>query len=84
MTKRYNGKTMLAMVFGWDNSDMEDCRYQAGRTDRPVFTINEDYYCAVKIGQNPAKSYDGVQWEWEKVESKFAESNDWQVWVAKI
>jgi len=82
--KRYTGKTMLAMVFGWDNADIEDCRYQAGRTDRPVYTINEDYYCAVKIGQNPARNRDGDQWNWEKVESQFAESNGWQVWVAKV
>lgn len=75
---------MLSMVFGWDSSDMEDCRYQAGRTNRPVYTINEDYYCAVKIGQKPAKSHAGIQWEWEKVESTIAESEGWQVWVCKI
>ncbi|KUP30285.1 hypothetical protein JR311_19665 (plasmid) [Bacillus velezensis] len=81
--KRYTGKTMLAMVFGWDNSDMAECQYKSGRTDRPVFVINEDYYCAVKIGQKPAKNYEGIEWDWEKVKSSFAESNGWQVWKAK-
>lgn len=81
--KRYTGKTLLATAFGWDNADMEECRYQAGRSDRPVFTINEDYYCAVKIGQKPARSLNGIQWEWRKETSSFAESVGWQIWVSK-
>jgi hypothetical protein len=81
--KRFTGKTLLATEFGWDNSEMEECRYQSGRTDRPVFVINDDYYCAVKIGQKPAKHYDGGQWNWQQKSSRFAESNGWQIWIAK-
>lgn len=70
------------MIFGWDNADMEDCRYHGGRTDRPVFIINDDYYCAVKIGQKPSKEFEGIPWQWERVISTFAEAEGWQVWKA--
>ncbi len=80
--KRYTSKTVLAMVFGWDNNEMNDYRYKAGRTDKPVYTIDGDYYCATKIGKRPAKSLYGLDWEWKKVESSFAESIGWRVWKA--
>lgn len=36
-----------------------------------------------KIGQKSAKNYAGIEWDWEKIKSSFAESNGWQVWKAK-
>lgn len=81
--KRYQAKTILAMEFGWDSSDLDDYRYHYGRTSKPVFAIGNEYFCAVKIDQKPAKHYDNEEWEWEKYKSSFAESNGWQIWVSK-
>ena len=80
--KSYTAKTILATQFGWDLSDLEDYRYQYGRTDRPVYAIGNECFCAVKIGQKPAKHQGGINWEWEKDHSVFAESYGWQNWKA--
>ena len=81
--KRYTAKTILAMQFGWDSSDLEDYRYHYGRTNKPVYAIGEEYFCAVKIGQKPAKHQEQIDWDWKEYNSSFAESNGWQIWVAK-
>jgi hypothetical protein len=81
--KRYSAKSILATEFGWDNSDLEDYRYHYGRTNKPVYAIGQEYFCAVKMDQKPAKHQEIIEWNWEKYNSKFAESNGWQIWVAK-
>jgi hypothetical protein len=81
--KRYTTKSILATEFGWDSSDLEDYRYHYGRTNKPVYAIGQEYFCAVKIDQKPAKHQESIEWNWEKYNSKFAESNGWQIWVAK-
>jgi hypothetical protein len=71
------------MQFGMGIADLEDYRYHYGRTNKPVFAIGNEYYCAVKNGQQPAKHRDEIKWEWEKYFSSYAESIGWQIWVAK-
>jgi hypothetical protein len=80
--KRYQAKTILATEFGWDTSDLEDYRYHHGRTNKPIYAIGQEYFCAVKIDQKPAK-HDTIEFNWEKYNSSFATSNGWQIWVVK-
>lgn len=82
--KRYTTAHVLAEVFSWDYSDIQECRYQYGRTSKPVFTIGDDYYTATKIGQKPPKHSGGLDFNWEKVESKIADSIGWQVWKSPL
>lgn len=80
---RHSCKSILGMEFGWSNADLEECRYHYGRTNKPVYVIGNDYYCAAKIGQKPAKHQDGIQWEWKEYKSSFAEKQGWQIWVSE-
>lgn len=80
--KRYTAPTVLAMEFCWSNSDLQEYRYQYGKTDRPIYAIGDYYWCAVKVGQKPAK-HQSIDFEWEKYDSKFATSIGWQIWRHK-
>jgi hypothetical protein len=80
---RYTSKTILSMEFGMSSSDMEDYRYHYGRTNKPVYAIGNEYYCAVKIGQKPAKHKEDISWNWKEYSSSFAEHKGFQIWVAK-
>lgn len=61
---------------------MKDSRYQHGRSDKPIYVVGNDYYCAGKIGTKPAKHKDG-EFEWKEYKSWFADKIGWQVWECK-
>jgi hypothetical protein len=81
--KRYTSAQVIAETFGIDFSDMKDYRYQAGRSDKPIYSIDDDYYCASKIGNKPAEHFT-IDFEWSKQESVFADKIGWQVWKCSI
>jgi hypothetical protein len=60
MTKRRTAAEIIAFHFGWDITDVRDCRYQPTRYTAPaIFTIGDDYYCAPTKGQKLPKG-----WAW--------------------
>jgi len=58
---------------------------ETGRYSKKVHTIGNDYYCACKIGEKPAKNNrdGGVEFDWVKCNFWFAEKIGWQVWKHK-
>jgi len=68
---------VLAFYWGCDVSDVKDCRYQSTRTNIPVFTANESYWCVTKHNEKPAK---GDEWNWVKQLDETANSQGWQIW----
>ena len=80
--KRYTAAHVLAQEFSWDFADMQERRYQYGRTNRPIYEFGGYYWSAVKEGQKPAK-HDNIEYEWEKHPSTFAASIGWQIWKCK-
>lgn len=77
--KRYTAPSVLAQEFCWDISDIQDYRYQYGRSDRPIYAIGNTFWCAVKKGQKPARHKE-IDFEWKEYNSKFADSIGWQIW----
>jgi hypothetical protein len=57
-------RNALANFLGFDWSEMPDYRYQSTRTKTPVYTVDGDYYTAVKAGTGIWKS---DRYEWAKV-----------------
>ena len=57
-------RTALATFLGFDSAEMPDYRYQATRTKTAVYTVDGDYYTAVKAGTGIWKS---DRYEWAKV-----------------
>jgi hypothetical protein len=82
-TSRYNARTILAMEFSFDSSELREYQYHAGRTDKPVYAIGNAYYCATKIGQKPAKHREGMEWLWQTYNSSFAKNQGYQIWIAQ-
>lgn len=81
--KRYTAPHVLAQEFSMDFADLQDYRYKYGRTDRPIYSIGDKYYCAVKKGQKPAKMHsDEHRFEWLEKPSKFADSIGWIIYVS--
>jgi len=79
--KRYTSASVIAMELCWDISELNECRYQAGRSDKPIYSIGDKYYCASPLAKKPAKHWT-IEFEWERYNSKFAESIGWQIWVS--
>ena len=80
--KRYSTALVLAETFNFDFSEIKDYQYQAGRSDRPIYTVGDNYYCAGRIGAKPAKHW-SREFKWVRYASVFANEVGWQVWEAK-
>ena len=81
--KRYTAPHVLAQEFCMNFSDIQEYRYHYGHTDRPIYAIGQEYYCAVKIGQKPAK-HRSMDFDWKEYNSSFAKSIGWQIYVCKV
>jgi hypothetical protein len=79
--KRYTAASVLATEWSMDISDINEYRYHYGMTTKPVYSIDNAYYCATRKGQKPAK-HRSIEFEWKEHSSKFADSINWQIWVA--
>lgn len=80
--KRISAATVLATEWCCDVSNVTENRYQAGRTNIPVFTGGDDYYCVTRIGGKPATHCDADRWNWVTMNSSFAESVNKQIWIS--
>jgi len=80
--KRYSTSLVIAETFGMDYSDMKEYQYQPGRSNKPIYNMGNDYYCASKIGVKPAKHWT-MEFEWKEYKSSFADNIGWQVWECK-
>lgn len=78
--KRYSSAGILAMNWCCDIKDIKSGVYQPGYSDKPIYVINDDYFCATPINKKPAK-HRNDNFEWEKYKSDFAESLGWQIWI---
>jgi len=72
----------MAIYWGCDVSDVNDCIYHPTRTSIPVYTSAENYFCVTKKNEKPATHRDGFDWDWKKQTDALIESNDWQIWKA--
>jgi len=81
--KRYTAAEVIAIEFCSDISDIKDGRYQPGQSDKPIYVVGNDYYCATRQGQKPAKLRGSDRFEWMKYKSSFADSIGWQIWECK-
>lgn len=72
----------IAIYFNCDVADVKDCIYQPTRTSIPVYTNENKYYCACKVGRKPATHIDGFKWDWKKANAKFIENYGWQIFEA--
>ena len=66
----------LATFLGFDSSEMPDYRYQSTRTKTAVYTVDSDYYTAIKTGTCIWKS---DRYEWVKV----ATLGTWDIYESK-
>lgn len=76
---RYTAATVLAMEFCADRRDIQEARYQYGRTTRPVYVLNEVYWCAIPVGLKPP-THHTLSFSWYAYVSSFAESIGWQIY----
>jgi len=83
--KRYTAPLVIAETFYLDYAEMKDSKYKPWQTDKPVYIVGDDYYCAGKIGTKPAKSTRNgqIEFEWKEYKSWFADQIGWQVWEHK-
>jgi hypothetical protein len=57
-------RNALATFLGFDSAEMPEYRYQPTRTKTAVYTVDCDYYTAIKAGTGIWKS---DRYEWAKV-----------------
>ncbi len=76
-------KQALAQHWQMDLDDMSHYRYKGRLTDKPVYSIDNEYYCASKgkpskeIGTNIGDTY-----QWEEVKDDFVNSQGWKIFKA--
>jgi hypothetical protein len=69
----------LAVYWGCDVEDVKNCRYQSTRTNIPVFTSDENYWCATKKNERPAS---GDEWCWTEQIDNYVNKYGWRIWKA--
>lgn len=75
----------MAVYWGCDVGDVDDCRYQSTRTNIPVWTADDDCFCITKTHEKPAIHKNAVsQWNWKPMTDKMLEKQGWKVWKAEI
>ena len=80
--KRYSAASIIAIEFCCDIQDIKEGQYQAGFSDRAIYVLDNDYWCAVPLGKKPAKHRE-IDFEWIKWKSDYIESLGWQIWTCK-
>jgi len=83
--KRYTAADIISNTLYLDYAEMKDSQYCPGRYSKKVYVIGNDYYCACKIGDKPAKSIrqGGTDFDWIAIESWYGDDKGWQVWEHK-
>lgn len=71
----------LAMFWGCDTEDVKECRYQSTRTNIPVFTSDNNYWCITKDTESPAK---GEEWNWFEQFDPLVNKDGWRIWKTQI
>ena len=73
-------KEALATHLGMDYSDLNDCRYQYGRTPYPIYNIGETYYCCFK-GSKKLWNSDTIIWV--EVKDEYIDSFGFRIFFGK-
>ena len=83
--KRYTAADVISNTFYMDYADMKDSQYCPGMYNKKVYVIGNDYYCACRVGEPPAKSIRQGKndFEWVAIDSWYGEKIGWQVWECK-
>lgn len=81
---KLNSAEAIANVLGCDITDVRENRYQYGRTNIPVFTEGDYYYCATMEDGEPAK-HKSIEWQWERCKDiPMNSKKGWIVWKAHM
>jgi len=73
-------KAIIAATFGLDSRDVEEYRYQPGRTQQAIYAISDYYFACGK-----RKPKDEVGDEWQRVKDQFwAAQNNTVLWASKV
>ncbi len=74
----------VASHFGMDVASVRDCEYQPGKSVVKVFTLADDYYCAVKEGKKPPQTGRYSDMEWVEVKDYFVNHYGWKLFKHTI
>ncbi len=76
-----SSKEALATHLGMDIAELKNYVYQSGYFTKPVYTIENRYYCCSK--NTPAKSRDsyGTQFIWIEVKDEFVNKHGWKIFM---
>jgi hypothetical protein len=73
----------LANHLQMDYSELKDYRYHYGHTSRPVYALEDSYYCITKGSQKAATHRSGMEWEWVEVKDRFINEHGYKIWKHK-
>lgn len=72
----------LATHLQMDIQELKDYRYHYGHTTKPVYAINENYYCCTKNKEKPATyRRQSMIFEWVEVKDEFINSFGYKIWM---
>jgi len=77
-----NKREAIAHHLMLDYYEVEDYRYHYGHTTQPVYAI-DDYYCAVKANQKPAKHRYDMDFNWVEIADEFLNKNGYKIYKSK-
>lgn len=77
-----NKAQALAHNTGMDVTELKDYRYHYGRTSKPIWSIDNQYYCVTLLNESPANHRDGMVFEWVKLTDNFAAHYGYQIWIS--
>ncbi len=78
-------KEALAWHLGWDIADLKDCQYQPGRTTKAIYTIGDDYYTCIPLGQSPPKATrNDREWDWAEIKDNFVNYQGYKIFKQTV
>ena len=75
-----NRTDAIATHLGMDIVEVREYRYHQGRTNLPVWSIDNHFYCVTKGNQKPARHRDGLEFNWVRVKDNYVELDDWLIY----
>jgi hypothetical protein len=74
-------KEAIATFLGMDTTELKDYTYQEGRTNSPVYSVSNKYYCATK-NSKPSKHRD-IIFDWVEIPNDFINRQGFKIWKSE-
>ena len=82
MKRKPSAASILAQEWGWSSQDVQEHRYQYGRTPTPVYAFDDGYY-TVSPGKPKTTAEHAFDWQVWAGNQTIAAAHGTRIWHAK-